>query len=374
MVKRFETVAVHAGGAPDRETGAIAPPIHLATTFEHGPESERIHDFYYIRENNPTQARLEAALAAIESGEKALAFASGLAAAATAMQSLPAGSHVLVADDGYYDVRTIAREFLPRWGGESSLADVADLDAVRRALRPNTRLVFAESPSNPMMKVVDIGALAELSHRAGARLLIDSTFATPALQRPLELGADIVMHSTTKYLGGHSDVQGGALIFKRADELATEASHVRKVLGSVASPFGSWLVLRGLRSLACRVERHSANALALARALESHPAIEAVHYPGLESHPAHAVARRQMSAFGGMLSFRVRGGRAAAVRVVSRLKLFTVATSLGGTESLIEHRASSEGPTSRTPDNLLRASVGLEHVDDLIEDLQQALN
>jgi len=176
MVKRFETVAVHAGGAPDRETGAIAPPIHPATTFEHGPESERIHDFYYIRENNPTQARLEAALAAIESGEKALAFASGLAAAATAMQSLPAGSHVLVADDGYYDVRTIAREFLPRWGGESSLADVADLDAVRRALRPNTRLVFAESPSNPMMKVVDIGALAELSHRAGARLLIDSTF------------------------------------------------------------------------------------------------------------------------------------------------------------------------------------------------------
>lgn len=373
MVKRFETIAVHAGGGPDRETGAIAPPIHLATTFLHGPESERLHDFYYIRENNPTQARLETALAAVESGEKALAFASGLAAAATAMQALPAGSHVLVADDGYYDVRTIAREFLPRWGGESSLVDVADLGAVQRALRPNTRLVFAESPSNPMMKVVDMAALAALAHGAGARLLIDSTFATPALQRPLELGADIVMHSTTKYLGGHSDVQGGALVFARADELATEAAHVRKVLGSVASPFGSWLVLRGLRSLACRVERHSANALALAHALEAHAAIEAVHYPGLESHPGHAIARRQMSAFGGMLSFRVRGGRAAAVRVVSRLKLFTVATSLGGTESLIEHRASSEGPTSRTPDNLLRASVGLEHPDDLIEDLLQAL-
>jgi cystathionine gamma-synthase len=374
MVKRFETIAVHAGGGPDRETGAIAPPIHLATTFEHGPESERLHDFYYIRENNPTQARLETALAAIEGGEKALAFASGLAAAAAAMQALPVASHVLVADDGYYDVRTIAAEFLPRWGGESSLVDVADLGAVQKALRPNTRLVFAESPSNPMMKVVDIAALAELSHRAGARLLIDSTFATPALQQPLELGADIVMHSTTKYLGGHSDVQGGALVFKRADEYASEASRVRKILGSVASPFGSWLVLRGLRSLACRVERHSANALALARALEAHPAVEAAHYPGLESHPAHDVARRQMRAFGGMLSFRIRGGRAAAVRVVSRLKLFTVATSLGGTESLIEHRASSEGPTSRTPDNLLRASVGLEHVDDLIEDLQQALS
>ncbi len=374
MVKRFETIAVHAGGGPDRETGAIAPPIHLTTTFEHGPESERLHDFYYIRENNPTQARLEAALAAIENGEKALAFASGLAAAAAAMQALPAASHVLVADDGYYDVRTIAAEFLPRWGGQSSLVDVADLGAVQKALRPNTRLVFAESPSNPMLKVVDIAALAELSHRAGARLLIDGTFATPALQQPLELGADIVMHSTTKYLGGHSDVQGGALVFKRADELATEAARVRKVLGSVASPFGSWLVLRGLRSLACRVEQHSANALALARALEAHPAVEAVHYPGLESHPAHDVARRQMRAFGGMLSFRIRGGRAAAVRVVSRLKVFTVATSLGGTESLIEHRASSEGPTSRTPDNLLRASVGLEHVDDLIEDLRHALS
>lgn len=374
MVKRFETIAVHAGGAPDRETGAIAPPIHLATTFEHGPESERLHDFFYIRENNPTQARLEEALAALEGGEKALAFASGLAAAATAMQALPSGSHVLVADDGYYDVRTIASEFLPRWGGESSLVDVTDPDAVRKALRPNTRLVFAESPSNPLMKVVDIAALAELCHRVGARLLIDSTFATPALQRPLDLGADIAMHSTTKYLGGHSDVQGGALIFRQADEVASEAARVRKVLGSVASPFGSWLVLRGLRSLACRVERHSANALTLARALEAHPAVEAVHYPGLESHPAHGVARRQMRAFGGMLAFRVRGGRAAAVRVVSRLELFTVATSLGGTESLIEHRASSEGPTTRTPDNLLRVSVGLEHVDDLIEDLQQALS
>ncbi len=374
MVKHFETIAVHAGGAPDRETGAIAPPIHLATTFEHGPESERLHDFFYIRENNPTQARLEEALAALEGGEKALAFASGLAAAATAMQALPSGSHVLVADDGYYDVRTIASEFLPRWGGESSLVDVTDPDAVRKALRPNTRLVFAESPSNPLMKVVDIAALAELCHRVGARLLIDSTFATPALQRPLDLGADIAMHSTTKYLGGHSDVQGGALIFRQADEVASEAARVRKVLGSVASPFGSWLVLRGLRSLACRVERHSVNALTLARALEAHPAVEAVHYPGLESHPAHGVARRQMRAFGGMLAFRVRGGRAAAVRVVSRLELFTVATSLGGTESLIEHRASSEGPTTRTPDNLLRVSVGLEHVDDLIEDLQQALS
>jgi cystathionine gamma-synthase len=373
MVKRFETIAVHAGGGADPATGAIAPPIHLSTTYEHGPESERLHDFYYIRESNPTQARLETALAAIESGETALAFASGLAAAATAMQALPSGSHVIVADDGYYDVRTIATEFLPRWGCTSSLVDVTDLAAVRRALRPETKLIFVESPSNPLLKVCDIAGLAEAAHGVGGALIVDNTFATPALQRPLELGADAVMHSTTKYLGGHSDVQGGALVFRKAGEWATAAAHVRKVLGGVASPFGSWLILRGLRSLHCRVERHSANALALARALEAHAAVEGVHYPGLESHPAHAVAKQQMSAFGGMLSFRVRGGRAAAVKVVARLKLFTVATSLGGTESLIEHRQSSEGPTSTTPDNLLRVSVGLEHEADLIEDLKQAL-
>lgn len=373
MVKRFETIAVHAGGEPDAATGAVAPPLHLSTTFVHGPESERIHDHYYIRESNPTQARLETALAAVESGEVALAFASGLAAAATAVQALPPGSHVIVADDGYYDVRTIATEFLPRWGGSSTLVDVTDLDAVARAMRPETKLVFVESPSNPLMKVADIAALAELAHRGGASLIVDNTFATPVLQRPLELGADCVMHSTTKFIGGHGDVHGGALVFGKRSPWVSEAFHVRKVLGGVAAPFASWLVLRGLRTLACRVERHAANALAVARALEAHPRVEAVHYPGLASDPGHALARRQMSAFGGMLSFRVRGGREAAVAAVSRLQLFTVATSLGGTESLIEHRRSSEGPTSKTPDDLLRVSVGLEHEADLIDDLKQAL-
>ena len=374
MVKRFETLAVHAGGAHDPATGAVAPPIHLTTTFEHGPEAERLHGYMYIREDNPTQARLEEALAAVEGGAAALAFASGLAAGAAYLQCLPAGSHVLMADDGYYDFRTILHEFLPRWGGEATLVDMADLDAVRRALRPNTRLLFTESPSNPLLKVADLAALAEIAHRAGATLLVDGTFATPALQRPLELGADVVLHSTTKYLGGHSDVQGGALVFRRSDAAATQARHVRHVLGGVASPFGSWLVLRGLRTLACRVERQSANALALAQALESLPAVETVHYPGLASHPGHAIAARQMQGgFGGMLAFRVRGGRAAALAVVKRLKLLTVATSLGGVETLIEHRASSEGPTSTTPENLLRVSVGLEHPDDLIEDLRQAL-
>ena len=370
---RFETRAVHAGGKPDPATGSVAPPIHLSTTFEHGPAAETPLGYIYIRDGNPTQTRLEEALAALEGGEAALVFGSGLAAAAAFFQSLPAGAHMVYPSDVYYGVRALATEFLPRWGMEASAVDMTDLAAVRAALRPSTRLVWAETPSNPLMQVSDLPALARLAHEAGALLGVDGTFATPALQRPLELGADVVHHSTTKYLGGHSDVQGGALIFRAGGDLAEKAAHVRKIVGGVASPFNSWLVLRGMRTLACRVEKQSSNALALARFLEAHAAVEAVHYPGLPSHPGHAAAKRQMSAFGGMLSFRVRGGRDAALRATSRLKVFVNATSLGGTESLIEHRASSEGPGSPTPQNLLRVSVGLEHPDDLAEDLAQAL-
>jgi cystathionine gamma-synthase len=370
---RFETIAVHAGGLPDPATGALAPPIHLSTTFEHGPAGEQPHGFIYIREGNPADARLEPALAAIEGGEAALVFSSGMAAAAAYLQTLPPGSHVLFADDIYYGLREVAKEFLPRWGIESSAVDMADLDAVRASLRSQTRLLWAESPSNPLLKVVDLAALAKLARASGARLLVDGTFATPVLQRPLELGAEAVLHSATKYLGGHSDVQGGALVFARRDEVYEKAHHDRHILGGVLSPFNSWLVLRGLRTLACRVERQSSNALAVARALEKHPALEAIHYPGLASHPGHDIAARQMKAYGGMLSLSIRGGRDRAIEVASRVKLFTNATSLGGTESTIEHRASSEGPASTTPPNLLRVSIGLEHPDDLIEDLRQAL-
>jgi cystathionine gamma-synthase len=370
---RFETIAVHAGAKPDPATGSISPPIHLSTTFEHGPAGEMPHGYLYIREGNPTQTRLEEALAAIEGGEAALAFSSGLAAGTAYLQAFPAGSHVIFPDDIYYGFRTIAQEFLPRWGMESAAVDMSNLDAVRAALRPSTRLIWAETPSNPLMKVVDLAALVKIAHGTGARLIVDGTFATPVLQRPLELGADAVLHATTKYLGGHSDVQGGALAFQKPDELVEQVEHIRHILGAVASPFNSWLVLRGLRSLACRIERHSSNAFAIAKTLEKHPAVETVHYPGLPSHPGHDIARRQMKAFGGMLSFRMKGGRERAVEVASRVKLFINATSLGGTESLIEHRASSEGPGSTTPPNLLRASVGLEHSDDLIEDLMQAL-
>jgi cystathionine gamma-synthase len=255
----------------------------------------------------------------------------------------------------------------------ASIADLGSEASLRAALRPETRLVWAESPTNPMMEVLDLAAIATVAHGAGALLAVDGTFATPALQRPLELGADVVLHSTTKYLGGHSDVQGGALVLAKRGELFDRIAHGRHVLGPIASPFASWLLLRGLRTLACRVERQSATALAVARALEGHPALAAVLYPGLPAHPKHDVAARQMSAFGGMLSIRLKGGRAAAVAAASRVKLFTNATSLGGFESLLEHRASMEDPATTTPDDLLRLSIGLEHPEDLIADLKQAL-
>jgi cystathionine gamma-synthase len=371
----FETIAVHAGGEVDPATGAVAPPIHLSTTFQHGPAGEVPRGYLYIRESNPTQTRLEEALAAVEGGEAAFVFASGMAAGAAYLQALPAGSHVLFHRDLYYGFRTLAHDYLPRWGLEASAADLGDEQALAAALRPATRLVWAETPTNPLLEVLDLRRIAEAAHACGASLLVDGTLATPALQRPLELGADVVLHATTKYLGGHSDVQGGALVLRRRDPgLAARLDQVRHDLGAVASPFNSWLVLRGLRTLACRMERHAANALAVARALAGRSnEVAAVHYPGLPSHPGHEIARRQMRAFGGMVSFRLAGGREHALRVASRLRLFLNATSLGGSESLIEHRASAEGAHSTAPPDLLRASIGLEHPDDLIADLAQAL-
>ena len=268
-----------------------------------------------------------------------------------------------------------ARELMPAIAGvlDRSGLGLEDLDAVQRAMRDTTKFVWSESPSNPRMKVVDLAALAEIAHARGALLVTDGTFATPALQRPIEFGADVVLHSTTKYLGGHTDVQGGALIFRKRDALFDETRHIRKLIGGVLSPFNAWLVLRGIRTLSARVRVQSENAMALARFLATHPRVEAVFYPGLETHPRHDVAKRQMSAFGGMLSFLVRGTRADALAVTSKVHLFTRATSLGGFESLIEHRESSEGAGSTTAPNLLRVSVGLEHAEDLIADLAQAL-
>lgn len=369
----FETTAIHAGSDIDEATGAVAPPLHLSTTFQRSEEGEASRGYSYVRDGNPTQDRLEAALAAIDGGAAALAFGSGMAAGAALLQTLPRGAHVLLPDDCYYGYRALADEHFERWGIAFDVVAMEDLDAVRNAMRDETRVIWAESPSNPLMKVVDLRALAALAEERGAIFIVDGTFATPALQRPIELGAHVILHSTTKYLGGHTDVQGGALVFRERNALFEETQHVRKITGGVASPFNSWLVLRGIRTLAVRMRVHSENALAVARFLETHERVERVFYPGLESHAGHAIAARQMSMFGGMLSFLVRGSRADALAIAARTKLFTRATSLGGVESLIEHRNSSEGPGSRTAENLLRVSVGLEHADDLIADLAQAL-
>ena len=370
---RPETLAVHAGAEPDAATGAIAPPLHLATTFRHGPAGERVAGYEYQREGNPTQDRLETALAALEGGTAALAFGSGMAAMAALLETLPRGAHLLIPGDCYTGLRVLAREFLPERGIEASAVDMADLDAVRAALRPATALLWAETPSNPQLQVADLDALAEIAHGHGARLACDNTFATPVLQQPLRLGADVVMHSTTKYLGGHSDVMGGALVFAQRDAAFEAVAHRRHVTGGILAPFSAWLILRGCRSLPARMAWHCRNAGLLAEFLAAQPAVEAVHYPGLPTHPGQAIAARQMRGFGGMLSFRVRGGRDATLRVAGALRLIHNATSLGGCETLIEHRASVEGPHPVSPQNLLRLSVGLEHPDDLVEDLAQAL-
>lgn len=370
---RFETLAIHAGAEADAQTGAVAPPLHLSTTFKHGPAGERVAGYEYQRESNPTQDRLEECLAAMEGGERALAYASGMAAMQGLLECLPNGAHVLIPLDCYTGLRVLCHEFLPLRNIRAQAVDMSDLDAVRAALQPETKLIWAETPSNPLLAVADIAALATIAHGHGALLACDNTFATPALQQPLSLGADAVMHSTTKYLGGHSDVMGGALVFAKADGLFEAAAHRRHITGSIASPFNSWLILRGARSLPARMAWHCRNAMRVAEFLAARAEIEAVNYPGLRTHPGHGVASKQMRDFGGMLSVQFRGGREAALRFAAGVKIFTNATSLGGAESLIEHRASTEGADPVAPQNLLRISVGLEHPDDLIEDIRQAL-
>lgn len=370
---RLETLAVHAGGEYDPETGALVPPIHLSTTFRHGPAAERIAGYEYQREGNPTNDRLRTAVAALEGAAAALTFASGMAAITTLLETLRPGARLVIPDDCYAGLRLLAAEFLPERGLQVQRLDLTDIAAVAAACASGIDVVWAETPSNPLMKVCDIAALATLAHAHGALLVADNTFASPVLQQPLALGADIVMHSTTKYFGGHSDVLGGALAFAREDELYHAVARRLHITGAVMAPFNAWLTLRGCRSLPARMAVHCANAKALAQFLDEQPQVEAVHYPGLPSHPAFALARRQMRDGGGMLSVQIRGGRDAALAVAGALRIFTNATSLGGCESLVEHRASVEGPASATPQNLLRVSVGLEHVDDLIGDFTQAL-
>ncbi|HSP65582.1 MAG TPA: cystathionine gamma-synthase [Candidatus Deferrimicrobium sp.] len=375
----FATRAIHVGQGPDPATGAVVQPIHLATTF--AQEGIGRHGGYeYTRSNNPTREQLETCLASLESGRHGLAFASGLAATTTVMLLLEPGDHVVYMQDAYGGTYRLFDKVMRRYGIAFSAVDATVPGAVKAAMTDRTRLVWIESPTNPLLRIVDIAATADVAHRRGARLAVDSTFATPYAQRPLELGADVVMHSSTKYLGGHSDVLGGCLVTSD-DELAEGLRFHQNAAGGVPSPFDCWLLLRGLKTLALRVQRHSDNALTVARHLEAHPAVRAVHHPGLPSHPQHGLAERQMGGvFGGMVSFELADQR-AAVRVLEALRLFTLAESLGAVESLAEHPGlmthtsvpAEERRRIGLGDGLLRLSVGIEDVDDLLSDLDQAL-
>ena len=370
---RFETLAVHAGHGVDPATGAVTEPIHLSTTFERDADGTYPRGYLYSRNDNPNRHALEAALAALEGGAGAAAFSSGLGAVTAVFQGLAPGDHVIAPGDIYHGTANVLKHLYAKWGVAATFVDMTKLDEIRAALRPTTRIVWVETPSNPLLRCVDIAAAAEIAHAAGARAVCDNTFASPALQRPLDLGCDLVMHATTKYLGGRSDVLGGAIVSK-ADDASFAALRTAQLFGgAVPSPFDCWLVMRSLPTLAPRMRTHAANAQRVAEFLAAHPKVEAVHYPGLPGSPFHALATRQMRGYGGMLSFEVRGGRDAALGVAARVQLFTRATSLGGVESLIEHRASIEGPESRTPQGLLRVSIGLEHPDDLVDDFTQAL-
>ena len=370
---RIETVAIHAGAEVDPATGAVAPAIHPSTTFEREPDGSFPHGHVYTRTSAPNRRALETCLSALEGGADALAFSSASAATSAIFQSLAPGDHVVAPVDAYFGTGKLLRDVYAGWGLQATFVDMTDLAAVERAVRPTTRLVWAESPSNPLWKVSDLGRLAAIARAAGARFVVDNTTATPVLQSPFKHGADLIVHATTKYLGGHSDVLGGAVVARERGPVLDRLRLLQTAGGAVPSPFDCWLVLRGIRTLPYRVRAQSEHALKVAAFLASHPRVEAVHYPGLASHSGHEVARRQMAMFGGMLSVQVKGGAEAAMAVAAKVRVFTRATSFGGTESLIEHRASIEGPGTATPANLLRVSIGLEHPEDLIEDLAQAL-
>ena len=372
MIMKIETIAIHAGNTKDEHNKAAIQPITLSTTFERGDDGGYPGGFVYSRADNPNRKSLENVIAKLEGANEAAAFSSGNAAGGAVFQAWGPGVHIIAPDDMYHGLRN---QLVQVFSGiiDVDFVDLSNLTAIKNAIKPKTKLIWIETPSNPLLKVCDIAAITDLAKHQGILVVCDNTFSTPMLQRPLELGCDLVMHSTTKYLGGHSDVMGGALATKENNDFWKKIKSIQVLSGAVPSPFDCYMTVRGIKTLPYRMKAHNENAIILANFLDSHELVEKVYYPGLINHPGHEIAKKQMKAFGAMLSFLVKGGSDEARKVVNSVKLFLQATSLGGVESLIEHRASVEGPDTKTPQNLIRVSVGLENSDDLIEDLNQAL-
>ncbi len=375
----FETLAIHAGQEPDARTGAVVPPIFQTSTYAQDAVGSPRLGYEYARTANPTRDALQECLAALEGGRRGLAFASGLAAEDTLLRTACGpGDHVVIPDDAYGGTFRLFSKVAQRWGLDWSAASVSNVDAIRAAMRPSTRIVWVETPTNPLLGIADIAALAQVAHEHGALLVVDNTFASPYLQQPLALGADVVVHSTTKYVGGHSDVVGGALIVAD-DTLGDELAFHQNAMGAINGPFDAWLTLRGIKTLGVRMDRHCDNAERIVAYLSQHRAVAGLYYPGLPEHPGHEVAAKQMRRFGGMVSFRATGGEAHAIEICNRTRLFTLGESLGGVESLIEHpgrmtHASAAGSPLEVPADLVRLSVGIETVDDLVADLDQAMS
>lgn len=370
---KFDTQLIHGGGPCEPETGALIPPIHLSTTFERDQDGSYSRGYVYGRSDNPNRKALETILASLESGTAAITFASGSAATFSLLQSLQSGDHVIAPKNVYFGVQEMLRQIFAPWGLAFILVDTTDLQAVAAAVTAQTRLILIETPSNPQLAITDIAALADLAHSAGAYLACDNTIASPVLQRPLTLGADFVIHATTKYLAGHSDVIGGAVVTRAPNPLFEQMRLVQTIGGVIPAPFDCWLTQRGLQTLSLRVRQQASSAQTIANFLDQHGAVEQVLYPGLPHHPGYPIAQRQMTGFGGLLSVLIKGNGDRALSVAAKANLFTRATSFGGTHSTLEHRASIEAPGTKTPQNLLRLSIGLEAVEDLVADLEQAL-
>ena len=380
MPQGFNTRSIHAGQTSDPTTGAVVPPIYLSSTFEQEVPGTPLNGFEYSRCDNPTRTALQENLTSLEGGLLSYSFASGMAAEDAFLRAiLKPGDHIVLGNDAYGGSYRAIEQVYGTWGVTNTCINFADLVNVEEVIKSTKpRLVRIETPTNPLMSIIDIEAVSAIAHKHGALVLVDNTFATPALQRPLELGADVILHSTTKYLGGHSDVVGGAIVLKDA-AIAEKVAQIQNWLGAISSPFDAYLTMRGIKTLGLRMERHSSNAMALAERFENHKAVEKVLYPGLTSHPGHEIAKRQMTDFGGMMSIQLVGGVEACTQLLTSTELFTLAPSLGGVESLIEHPGlmthhSVEGTALEVPANLVRISVGIEDIDDLIEDLAQALD